>query len=389
MPEVRPLAVNATDLAHFRPDSLFDERERQLLLIGGGHVHIGCLRRWARRGGPAARTILITPDREFLYSGMIPGWMAGHYSREDCAIDLAALAHDAGVALCLDRVTGLDAEARRVSCGSATTSYDLLSLASGGPSDCSSLAMLGDRLLPIRPLREFVERWPAVRAMATARAGHLAVVGGGAAGIELAFAARAALTTAPHPWQVTLVASVDGVLAGFAPALIRRIERALRDRHIDVIAADAAGHEEGLHLSDGSFLAADWVIAATGGRPPAWLRDSGLCLRSGWPVVDACQHSLSHRDVFAAGDIAERRDANVARSGVHAVRAAAVVAANLKRVISGKSLKIYRPRKHTLYLIALGERRAILSWGRWAMEGRLMWMLKDWIDRHYVRASAR
>jgi len=133
----------------------------------------------------------------------------------------------------------------------------------------------------------------------------------------------------------------------------------------------------------------DWVIAATGSRAPAWLRNSGLELHSGWPVVDAFQRSVSHGNVFAAGDIAERCDVHVARSGVHAVRAAVVVAANLSRAILGKALKSYRPNKRTLYLIALGDRRAILSWGRWAVEARIMWKLKDWIDRRYVGRSSR
>ena len=67
-----------------------------------------------------------------------------------------------------------------------------------------------------------------------------------------------------------------------------------------------------------------------------------------------------------------------------------VVAANLRKLIIGSAkLACYRPRRRTLYLLSTGDRRAILSWGGLALEGRWVWWLKDWIDRRWIEKFRR
>ena len=86
----------------------------------------------------------------------------------------------------------------------------------------------------------------------------------------------------------------------------------------------------------GSTLAADCIIAATGVRPAIWLAGSGLALASdGFVAVADGQQSVSHPEVFAAGDTASRVDAPHARSGVYAVRAGPVLTVNLQRTLTG------------------------------------------------------
>ena len=65
---------------------------KRLLLAGGGHVHIEVLRRF-RGAVPAGwEIVLVSPFERQLYSGMVPGVVAGHYALDDCAIELAPLA---------------------------------------------------------------------------------------------------------------------------------------------------------------------------------------------------------------------------------------------------------------------------------------------------------
>src|SRR5690606_27444035 len=127
-------------------------------------------------------------------------------------------------------------------------------------------------------------------------------------------------------------------------------------------------------------------IAATGVGPPDWLAESGLALApDGFIAVGQGQQSVSHANVFAAGDVASRIDAPHAKSGVYAVRAGPVLTGNLQRALAGRPLEPYRPRRRSLYLLATGRRAAIVSWAAFSASGRLAWRWKGWIDRRFMR----
>ena len=82
----------------------------QLVLAGGGHSHALLLRRWAMRPKqrPAGLITLVNRSSTTLYSGMVPGLIAGIYNRDQVAIDLRRLAADAGVAFVEAEIQGLD-----------------------------------------------------------------------------------------------------------------------------------------------------------------------------------------------------------------------------------------------------------------------------------------
>lgn len=404
---------------------------KRLVLVGGGHAQLAVLRTLARARPPGIDTVLITPSPWQYYSGMLPGWMAGHYREQDCRIDLRPLAHAAGARMLIGTATALDADHRRLRLapGNAfddapedaldeTLDYDLLSLDIGSETDSASLEALGtDRLLPVKPLPIFFAAWPRMLEAARATEGfRLCVVGGGAAGVELTLAAAHALHCSsgrvPHRRsamaQIALVCAPTRLLAGHAEGVRRRVLRQLEAAGVTLHLQRAMGDAGGLRLigspapgsatpagapptgdhltSEGHLLPADCVLAATGARPQGWLGHSGLtCTTDGWVQVDAYHRSPSHPEVFAAGDVCARTDRTLARSGVHAVHAGPVLAANLLATLDGSPLRTYVPKPHSLYLIACGPRHAIASWGRWSAEGGWVWRWKDWIDRGFIR----
>ena len=364
----------------------------RLLLAGGGHAHLGVLAAWISQPLLGVETTLVTPEPFSAYSGMIPGWMAGHYRAGQNLIDWRALARRAGIRLVIGTLCDIDPEQRLARLADGTSlPFDLLSLAVGGEVDTSSLAVLGERLLPVRPVNDFVAGWPDVLAQAALCPQYrLIVVGGGAAGVELALGARRGLRRLAPGASVTLVTDVAGLVPGHVAAVRARVRAALETAGIAVHIGHAAGTPEGLLLADGSTLLADRVIAATGSIPPLWLKAAGLlCDHRGFIAVGADLRSLSHAHVFAAGDIVARLDRPVDRSGVHAVKAGPVLAANLRAALSAGPPQAYVPRRRTLYLLATGDRRAILSWGGITLSGRAIWWLKDWIDRSFIARCAR
>ena len=363
---------------------------KRLVLVGGGHAHLSVLEKLTHAAIAGTEVVLITPNRYQNYSGMLPGWIAGHYTREQSRVDLQPLVRASGVRMIEAHVTAMSADTRTLTLedGQQVT-YDLLSLDVGSETQTEGLSPLGVRLLPVKPLDDFFAQWPEIQKKAINQKDYaLVVIGGGAAGVELAFAAQFALKRAGAQEHVTLVVSSDGMLKGHHDSVRRRVMAYTRKVGIVLYQQAATGVVDGLQFSDGHRIYADQVIAATGAKPLSWLRQSGLSLNEqGYILVDACHRTQSHPEVFAVGDTCARTDVHMARSGVHAVKAGPVLAENLYTVLAGSAaqLKDYQPRKSSLYLLACGPQYAIASWGLISFEGRWVWRLKDWIDRRFIK----
>ncbi len=357
-----------------------------LLLVGGGHAHVAVLADRIRRGAASGeRAVLLTPYNTLRYSGMVPGWLAGQHARDEALVDLAALARRAGVELVLDRCTAIDPDAGTVRTeGGRTIRFAVASLDTGGVG--RARALLGDdpRLIDVRPIDAFMD---AMAAAAAPRA--VAVVGGGAGGVELAFAMRNLAGAEVRP-ELTLVTGRACVLPGFAPAVQRCVRRALKRQEIAMIASDARFADGGLRVGGARLEPMDAVIAALGSAAPGWVRASGLAVDAdGFALVDRHHRSVSHPNIFAAGDVAARADRALAHSGVHAVFAGPVLAANLRSALAGEApRRAYRPRWNNLYLMNTGDGSAIASYGRLAAEGRWVLRLKHWIDRRWIAKYA-
>lgn len=357
------------------------------MLAGGGHAHLGVLQAVARNRPRETDVVLVTPGRAATYSGMLPGWMGGDYTLPEIQVDVAALAEWAGVKVVLASIAGLDAMRRSlVLADGRAIPYDLLSLDVGSEPDLAPFAALGDRALPIRPLDRFVAGWSSIVHAASRRTEfRLAVVGTGAGGVELALAAERAFGTRKIDGNVSLVGAAPNILDGLAPGAAGRVRRILMERGIAIHHASASAEEGGLRLSPDTLVPVDAAIIATGGLPPGWLRSSGLELDGGGRVAVGPTHrSVSHADVFAAGDVCGRIDRAVSPSGVHAVKAGRVLAHNLLAALNGNAFESYAPRQRSLYLLSTGTRTAVLSWGRFHAEGAWVWRWKRYLDQHFV-----
>ncbi len=369
-----------------KPGSKIDK----IILVGGGHSHVAVLADWARNGLPAKRAVLLTPHRFLRYSGMVPGWISGEHTRDEARVDLAALAKAAGAQLILDRCVTMDPDARFILTQSnGVLSFDIASIDTGGVGRAAKVLGNDPRLIDVRPIDEFVE---AIHARFDEQAQgplKIAVIGGGAAGFELAFALRNAKKL-PQPPEITIFIGSQGPLPSLSVATARLVfEEFLRQR-MCYIKGDASLASGSLTVWGYEYEPQDMIVAAIGSGAPDWPRASGLAVNdAGFIAVDAYQRSISHQNILASGDIAARTDCHVPHSGVHAVHTGPVLAANLRMLCGGQNpAKSYRPRSASLYLLSTGQGEAIASYGPLAVKGRWVSRLKAWIDKRWIARYA-
>ena len=357
---------------------------RRLLLLGGGHAHVEVLRRLALSPWHDVPVSLVSTRSPTLYSGMVPGIVAGHYPRRAAEIDLRALVRRAGADWIEARVVGMDADARSVRLADGRTlGYALASLDIGSVTDVAAVPGAAQFALPVRPIEDFARAVDGLIERAGRRYLGVVVIGGGAAAVELALALQHRLAGQA---RVTLVAGDEPPLAAFAPHVQARALRALRRASVAVVADRCIElNARQVRLAQGAGLACDAAVLASGASPQRWLLHSGLALDPlGYVATGAGLRSRSHADVYAAGDTATQADAAHPRSGVYAVRAGPALVVNLRRALDGAEPLDHRPSARALNLLACGGRHAIASWGDWSTEGRWVWWWKDLIDRRWI-----
>ena len=356
---------------------------RDLVLVGGGHAHALVLRRWGMDPLPGARLTLVDPAPTAPYTGMLPGHVAGHYARSDLDIDLVRLARFAGARLVRARATGLDRGARRVIVeGRPPLPYDVVSLDVGITSAMPDLPGFAEHAVPAKPLGAFAGRWAAFLA---GPAGDACVIGGGVAGVELALAMDHALAGRGRVTVIEAGRALRGVSTGAAEALRRRMEAAgialIEEAGVAEVTAD------GPRLEDGRAVRAALTVGAAGARPWPWVAALGLPHTDGHLDVGAALASPADGRVFGAGDCVHLVHAPRDKAGVFAVRAAPVLADNLRSALAGSGARRrYGPQRDYLKLISLGAREAIAdrSGRTLTLAPGLIWRWKDRIDRRFM-----
>ena len=346
---------------------------------------------------PGVRVTLISKDSVAPYSGMLPGLIAGHYTYRDAHIDLRQLARFAGARAIFAEVTGLEAGRRTVHCGSRTpVPYDVLSINTGSTPD-ASVPGAAEHAIAVKPIDSFLTQWDALRdrMLADELPRTIAVVGGGAGGVELLLSAQfrlrallAAQGRSADRLEYHLFTASDTILPTHNARVRARFERILRLRGVRVHTSSEVAQvtRDRLIMSTGATCHADEILWTTEARAASWIPRSGLATDpDGFISVTPTLQSVSHPGVFAAGDVASIVGRRLQKSGVYAVRQGEALGPNLRRALDGRRLIPYRPQRQVLSLISTGDRYAVGSRGPFAFHGQWVWRWKDAIDRRFMR----
>jgi selenide,water dikinase len=361
---------------------------RDLVLVGGGHAHALVLRMWGMNPLPGVRLTVINPGPVAPYSGMLPGHVAGHYTRDELEIDLVKLCRFAGARLVLGSAVGIDRAARVVKVkGRPDVGYDVASVDIGIHGELPEIAGFAAHGVAAKPLDRFAARWQAFRA-SVARAElppQVAVIGGGIAGAELALAMDHALRADGAQPEVSVI-EAQGSLTGATPAALTRLRAEMARAGISVVTSARVAEvaEREVLLQDGQRVAAALTVASAGAKPHGWVLQTDLPLQDGFIRVGPTLQVEGDPALFAAGDCCHMGFAPRPKAGVFAVRAAPVLYRNLRSAMAGGKMRAFRPQKRYLKLISLGRQAAIADRGRVAVAGEALWRWKDRIDRKFM-----
>lgn len=371
---------------------------RDIVLVGGGHSHVAVLKRFGMKPIPGVRLTLVCRDTHTPYSGMLPGYIAGHYDFDDVHIDLSRLAAFAGARFFRDEAVGIGREQTKLHCRNRpSVPFDWLSINIGAAPQLQRVPGASEHAVPVKPITGFDARWRQILShVRSHQPGRLriAVVGAGAGGVELTLAMQyrlrnelSALGQNPDDLELHLFNADAYIL----PTHNRRVRRwfaaTLSERGVTVynntaVSQVAAGQ---LMAGNGQAFDADEIVWVTQAGGAAWLADTGLALNDdGFIRVRDTLQSVTDERIFAAGDIATMDNHPRPKSGVFAVRQGPPLATNLRRVVKSRQPKPFRPQSDWLALISTGDKQAVASRGNLGLAGAWLWRVKDRIDRRFM-----
>lgn len=362
---------------------------KELVLIGGGHSHAIALKHFAQNPLSEVRITLISDVEQTPYSGMLPGYVAGFYSYEECHIDLIALTQYAKAEMICDRAIGLDLNNHLVLCeNQPPVRFDLLSIDIGSTPAALSVPGAAEYAIPVKPVPYFLQRWHQIIEQVKNKPNsliRLGIVGGGAGGVELALNVHSRLKQSNL--EIHLFHRDAELMTNHNPWVRQHMQQLLTRRGIFVhlqenvckVKPQLVCCESGLNVEF------DYLFWVTQASAPNWPQIAGLAADSkGFILVSDTLQSISHPQVFAAGDIATIINHPCPKAGVFAVRQGKPLFNNLWRSLQRQPLKPYKPQKRYLSLIGTGNGSAVASWGSFGWESPLLWYWKDWIDRQFM-----
>jgi len=384
----------------------------KLVLIGGGHSHSVALLSWLKNSlhqsptfpdRPIADITLITPNVQTVYSGSVPGHLAGWWNREACEIDVMGLAVSLGIEVVLDEAIGLDLAQQCVICRNhGPIAFDILSLDIGSTPQIP--AMPSQRIIPMKPMGLLLNSLEPYLKLGLSETLpetlSIAIVGGGLGGVEVALSLKERLG---NQLDLSLICRSQTIAPSQSKAIQNLLTQELKSGSIRVYLNTTVNSVQentnsvNLILNSGecsSNLSCDVSLWATQATSPQWIGDSGLRTDDrGFVLVDRTLRSVSHSNVFASGDIATMQNTPQPKAGVLAVRQGKIIGHNLQRSLANQSLQVFNPQSRYLNLVSLGDRRAAASYGEFTMTAKIvqpwLWHWKKTIDNGFVAGLNR
>ncbi|MBA2783748.1 MAG: FAD-dependent oxidoreductase [Rubrobacteraceae bacterium] len=367
------------------PDS---RRNKRLVFAGGGHAHLYSLARTGKLVRRGFDVTLVDRSPYLYYSGMATGVISGVYAPDEHRIDLRRLVEEGGGKFVEGRITEIRAKSKELVLETGEEiRYDAASFCLGSEIPWDGLAEDETGVVRVKPIENTNEIRRRLLAFDGDRAPRVLVVGGGAAGCEVAANTLALLDRLGLEGDLTVVHEGESLLPSAPKRARAQILRSLRERGAKVLASTLVTHlGDGVARTDnGREIPYDLSVLSVGVSPPGVFRASGLPTGdNGGLWVDRHLRSIGDERLFGGGDCVSFRGEALPKLGVFAVRQGPVIFRNLQAVLRHEPLEEYRPQKRFLYVLNLGDGDGLAVYGPFAWRGKLAWKLKNRIDEKFV-----
>jgi NADH dehydrogenase len=325
----------------------------RIVVLGAGYAGLAAAKLLAKRTGAS---VTLVNNRDRFVERMRNHQLAA--GREPRQLLLPKLVEGTGIRLIIDHVTRIDPAERRIELANAAepVDYDLLVNALGSRGDLETVPGAAEHADAVATAEQAMRLRDRMRT-----AGVVAVVGGGATGIEVATELAES-----YPDRTVRLATSGGLGEALSEPARDYLHRAMERFGIQVWehARVAKVGEDGLLLADGTHVPAEAVAWTTGFQVSDLAREAGLAVdHRGQMLVDATMRSESHPEVYGIGDVAAIRnyDGQVLRMGCGPGGLSAVSAFHaIRDRMAGRTPKPLRFPVDAL-LISLGQRDALLQ----------------------------
>jgi NADH dehydrogenase FAD-containing subunit len=363
--------------------------KKHLVLAGGGHAHmltLSNLRRFIEKGH---RVTVIQPSEHHYYSGMGPGMLGRTYTPDDIRFATRRVVEKMGGAFVLGRIDRIDADARSVHLESGDSiPYDVISCNVGSQVPQDMIAGPLDDIYLVKPIERLLDAQRRILELASRRKLCIGIVGGGPSAVEIA----------GNVWKLTRA-------PGMQPAIIRILARStVMPHHPEGVRVKALAslQRRGIEIMEscsvqtirtgkvaedsGRTHELDIVFVAIGVVPNPVFGKSGIPTGpDGGLLVNRYLQSTAYSNIFGGGDCIHFQESPLDRVGVYAVRQNAVIWNNLMAALEGDALQPFDPGGSYLLIFNLGDGRGIFYKRPILFGGRLAFIIKDYIDRKFMR----
>lgn len=361
---------------------------KHLVFVGGGHAHLTALLKCRDYIDRGHRVTLVSPDAYHYYSGMGPGMLAGIYRPQDIRFNIKKMAEDRGAVFIMDKATRIDPRQRSIRLQSGRSlSYDIASFNTGSGVPAESLDGYGEDVFTVKPIVNLLKARLRILELLPTRTPGIVVIGGGPAGVEIAANAWRLIQDKSGRAPITLVAGTS-LLSGLPARAGLLAKRSFERRGIAVLEGTRAKkiEESRVLLSDGRALPFDLAFIASGVRPSPLFNDSGLPVGDdGGLLVNDYLQSVAYPELYGGGDCVSLQGQRLARVGVYAVRENEILYTNLMAALEGGAQKRFEPQKTFLLIFNMGDGKGLLWKNSLVYEGRLAFMLKEYIDTKFMK----
>lgn len=361
---------------------------KRLILAGGGHGHVMVVSQLEQIPTDDLEIILISQSQRQYYSGMLPAFIEDIYDAQAISFDLQALCQQKGIDFVQDTITEINDQDQMVHTERASYSYDLLSMNLGSTA-IDFFELDPNHSTYVKPIMKAVNfKKKLDQEVKTGQKNYkMLIVGGGAAGVELALA----FDSQYGSLEIDLITASPCLLPIFNKRCRQMVEADFKKKGIGLYLDERVLAVEGKQVrTDKNLRAFDYLVMCTGIQGSKISYKGFNLAANNYVQVD--DKLMANDHTLAMGDMVElSKYPDLPKAGVYAIRQAPILFNNLKVMLEKRpasQLAAYRPQKTYLQILNSGGKRAIANYGPLAFQGKWAWKLKDKIDRTYMKSHS-